>query len=214
MKRIATLVTIMISFCVLTFASNAMANTVSISLEGIESSGIKISGFQLFFYEPDDDYGWPVEYDDRVGPPKFGEDFSYEWGANQPYEGEYRGLDTFINTVIITVDEVDYEVDYVRGIAPYDTYFKDWNKLEDGLVLTLSSNNTFFGIDVTDTRNSFYDYEGTDGEVIPFPPLQIAEEWIEGNQTITISAVPIPSTLLLLGTGLMGLMGLRRRKNR
>ena len=30
----------------------------------------------------------------------------------------------------------------------------------------------------------------------------------------TVNVVPIPSTLLLLGTGLMGLMGLRRRNNR
>ena len=32
------------------------------------------------------------------------------------------------------------------------------------------------------------------------------------NGSVNVNAIPIPSTLLLLGTGLMGLMGLRRRK--
>jgi len=202
MKKIA--VVCVVTFCSLFVLSNAMANTVSVSLENVDSLGIGISGFQLFFQEPDGTYGWPVEYDENQGFPDFGEDFDYSWGPNAPHEGSYWGLDTLIST--------EGDVDYVRGIAPYADIFQTWNRLTDGLVLIMASEDTSFGINVTDEGNLFFDFQEPFGEIIP--SLQITEAWSEGNQHITISgtaAVPIPSALILLGSGLIGLVGITRK---
>ncbi|MDY6954911.1 MAG: hypothetical protein SWE60_25705, partial [Thermodesulfobacteriota bacterium] len=194
----------LVTFCALVFCSHAMANTVSVSFDDVDSLGISVSGFQLFFHQPDSTYGWPVEYDGNQDPPDFGADFAYSWGPNVPYEGSYWGLDTLISST--------GDVDYVRGIAPYADRFETWNKMTDGLVLTMGSENTSFAINVTDERNLFFDFQGDYGEIIP--SLQITEAWSEGNQHITISgtaAVPIPSALILLGSGLIGLVGITRK---
>ncbi|MDY6953616.1 MAG: hypothetical protein SWE60_19065 [Thermodesulfobacteriota bacterium] len=202
MKKIAMVC--LVTFCALVFCSHAMANTVSVSFEDVDGLNISVSGFQLFFHQPDSTYGWPVEYDGTQGPPDFGADFDYSWGPNVPYEGSYWGLDTLIYT--------EGDVDYVRGIAPYADRFETWNKMTDGLVLTMVSENTSFAINATDERNLFFDFQGDYGEIIP--SLQITEAWSGGDQYVTISgtsAVPIPSALILLGSGLIGLVGITRK---
>jgi len=203
MKKIA--IVYVVTFCALVFYSQAMANTVSVTFEDVDGLGISVSGFQLFFHEPDSTYGWPVEYDPAQNPPYYGKDFVYSWGLGQP--GEFWGLDTLIST--------EGDVDYVRGIAPYADNFQAWYKLTDGLVLTMASENTSFAIDVTDERNLFFDFQGDYGEIIS--SLQITEAWDDLNQHITVSgtaAVPTPSALILLGSGLMGLVGITRKTHR
>lgn len=199
MKKIAIL--IIISFCTLSFIPNAKANTVSIILSGTEN--VEISGFQLFFIEPDGSYGWPVEFDNNVIPPTC--DFSYDWGNAVPYSGDYWGLDTYI-------DGIDDDVDHVRGILLYADSFVSWNKLDDGIVLTMTSENTIFGINISDSKKQFYDFQGDFGKIIPPELLNFDEIWLSGDQTVIISAVPIPGGLILLGSGLIGLIGLGRRR--
>ena len=203
MKKIVTI--FIIGFCFLTFGSGVWANTVTINFEGVMD---EISGFDLFYLEPDSEYGWPVETVVGAGPPNFGNDHTWVFGADQPYSGQYWGIDTFIDNV----DNATDDGDYVRGISAYDSYFDaSWNKLNNGVVLTLTSMNTNFGIDLMNPGNRFFDYQGSLGEIIPMDTFNVTETWVNGDQIVTFSQIPIPGAVWLLGSGLVGLVGIRRR---
>ncbi len=203
MKKIVML--FLLGFSVLTFALGASANTVTIVFEGITD---EISGFDLYYLASGGEYGWPVETVEGGTPPDFGNDHSWEFGAVQPYGGQYWGIDTLIDDVDNAFDNADH----VRGISAYDTYFEpSWNKLNDGIVLTLTSINTTFGIDLGNAHNRFFNYEGDFGEIIPMDNFNVTERWTDGNQAVIFSQVPIPPAVLLLGSGLLGLLGIRRR---
>ena len=173
-----------------------MANTVNVVLGDI--GGVNIGAFDLYFYEPDGTYGWPVQVDDSVFPPV--EDFVLTAGSAVPFSGDYWYIDTYINSP-------NADLDLVRGVGGYDEVDNVGNALTSGLFLTMSSDNTYFGINVNDIRNAFYEsinYSSITG-------LVLTESWVGDVQTVTISTIPIPGAVWLLGSGLIGLVGIRRR---
>lgn len=190
---------VLLSILILIFASsNLSANTVTVTLDGVRAAGITIGAFELNFYEPDGTYQYPVDFDFDT----FTGDFTYTWGPGQPPEAGWDLASYPINSV--------GNIDFARGYAAIAV--NNTNPiliLNDGLLVTLESVNSFFGINPVDPGNTFFDFYTN----AKFANLRITEEWIGSNQAITISQVPIPSAILLLGGGLIGLVGLRRRKS-
>lgn len=179
--------------CCVVFAAPVKANTVNFYLQDI--GDLEISAFQLFF----DETNLPVDFNWDT----FTGDFAYEWGVDQETN---KPLAWDLESLIRSEDEVDFARG-IGGSAP--TLMNTVLKLQEGLVLTMSSRNTDFAIDIDNLSNGFFDFALPNGEPID---LILSETWLDGNQTVIASAVPIPSSLLLLGGGLMGLMAYRRRK--
>ena len=172
--------------------SNATANTVSIYLEGV-AADIDISAFQFAFYDPDAKYGYPLAYDwdNLVG------DFNITWGSGQPPDTAWL-LESY---TIMVVGPLDYATGYAA--ASHSTA-NPAIALNDGLVVELSS-STFFGLNSLDASTTIWDFDNNPLD------LQISVEWDNGNQTITLSQVPIPGALWLLGSGLIGMIGVRKK---
>ena len=98
-------------------------------------------------------------------------------------------------TIPFTVDlDLGYDVD-LDGGYPAGSFGTNANAN-----LTLSGNGTVMYFLNTYLTNLDNNSGGGDG---------IIDGWIRGD--ITVTAVPIPSAVLLLGTGLIGLMGIRRK---
>ncbi len=196
-------------------STNASANSVTVYIDGVNSSDIEICGFEFTFFSPDssDIFSWPVGKEDPGTPPDFRSDFfvngeistsagGFGLDAAQPHEGDYWYIDTLIDDN----DNDGYE--YVRGLFGFDDYDEpDWNKLNDGLLLTMSSNNTDFAIDILHERTYLYGYYNNNAKL----PTIITETWTDGNQIVTISPVPIPATAFLFASGFLGLLGIRRK---
>jgi hypothetical protein len=183
----------LLSLCCLLFAVPVKANTVSFYLQDIGE--LEISAFQLFFAEPN----FPVDYDWDA----FTSDFEYDWGNDQS-QNKPGGWE------LVSLFRSEGNIDYAVGIgATALTLSNTELKLEEGLVLTMFSQNTDFVIDIENLSNSFFDFASPNGELIE---LMFSESWLNGDQTVIASAVPIPSSILLLGGGLIGFIISRRKK--
>jgi hypothetical protein len=185
----------LLSLCCILFAVPVKANTVSFYLQDIGE--LEISGFQLFFAEPN----FPVDYDWDA----FTSDFEYNWGADQS-PNKQGGWE------LVSLFRSEGNIDYAVGIgATALTLSNTELKLEEGLVLTMSSQNTDFVMDIENLSNVFFDFALPNGEPIE---LILTESWVNGDQTVIASAVPIPSSMLLLGGGLIGFIVSRRKRKR
>jgi hypothetical protein len=83
----------------------------------------------------------------------------------------------------------------------------------DGLFVTMESANTDFAIDLGSFE--FYDFSGQYGEIITVPFLATQTVDAAGSHVLVDfapSAVPIPGAVWLLGSGLLGLVTIRRRR--
>jgi hypothetical protein len=144
-------------------------------------------------------YQYPLDLDLST----FDSDFLVTWNSGvQPNAAAY-------DLAAYPITQIGNSL-YATGFGTY--CFNDTNttlSLNDGLVVTLSSVNSFFGINPIDSRNQFFDFINRNAEI---SNLQISEEWGAGNQTINVSVVPIPAAAWLLGSGLVGLVVLKRRK--
>ena len=203
-------------FCLLFVGSNVYANTVTVELSGIDAAAVDISAFQLFFLAPGfytppgATLGYPVETDYNTA--EF--DFNVAWGASQPPIGGTPtnwSVTSSINTIILPPGDGSVQnQDLATGILgnSNSTGFPALSRLVDGTLLTASSTNTIFGVDINDLDNSFFDFLNQNITT----DLVITEQWLGNNQTVTIAPVPIPGSILLLGSGILGLVGLSRRK--
>jgi hypothetical protein len=194
MKKIIVLIAAVLCLSVVPYV---FANTVTINMVGIEA-GYNVGSFQFFFYSPNGTYQYPLaqNYD------TFESDFTFAWNAGvQPAAASWE-LASYPITAVGNSD-------YATG---YGAYSKNTTNtafaLNNGLVVTLSSAGYFFGINPSDPKNKLFDLLTS----AQLQGLVIQEIWSNGNQTINVSAVPIPAAAWLLGSGLIGLVALKRRK--
>jgi hypothetical protein len=181
--------------CLFFSATTTSANIVQFNLANM--GDLEISGFQLFFFEPDGTYAYPVD----VNYDTFEEDFEFEWGPGQTRES-FWSLES-----LILIDE---NIDFAKGIGGVASQLNTALKLNEGLILTMSSNDSYFGIDVDNISMAFFDFNGTEGENIT-SMLRFDVVWEGDKQVVTASAVPIPPAVLLFGSGIIGMLGLRRK---
>lgn len=186
---------ILICLCLSLFTVPASANTVEFRLENI--GDLQLSAFQLFFLPPDGTFGYPLDIDFNT----FEMDFQADWGPGQTLQANpsFWSLESLI---VSTADQ-----DLARGIGAIAEVFNPNLKLNEGLVVTMTSDNTMFGIDINNPNTAFFDFEGTTGNPVS---LILEEQFIAGNQIVT-ATVPIPTAFLLLGSGLIGMLGIRHR---
>lgn len=195
---------ILMSFCLIAFGAPAFANMVTVELQDL--GGVQISGFQLYFLEPDGNFDFPVETNWET----FEMDFDYDWDAAQTRQNFWDLLSAISTDDRGTPGDDNDDIDYAKGIGGAASSLNANLSLVEGALITMSSLNTTFGINIDDPKNAFWDFGGTDGEVIH---LNITEEWtLDGNQIVTVSNVPIPGAVWLLASGLIGFIGLKRRK--
>ena len=177
----------------ISFYASAGANTVELRLD--ENFDAKISSLQLFF-EDSDLYGFPVEWDSVA----LEMDFFSEFGTGQVQKRRWEFASPFYS---------DGDIDYATGIGAFASIVNSKFALSSGLIVTLTSEDTLFKINLDDPKNAIYDFSGEDGELIEF---SLKEVWQGDTQIVTVGAVPIPSTFLLLGGGIVALVGGTRRK--
>jgi hypothetical protein len=179
-------------------SSISHANTVTMVLEDIHSSGIYISSFQMFFLE-DTDFGLPLL--NNMDFTELSDNYLIPLGAWY--------LDFFDKSENFQTFGTGFFGGSLEG-GPGDN--EALYGLRDGFVVEISTTGgaTNFAVDIstldlfsfTDTAN-------------PIQGLFINESFDGGNQLITISstAVPVPSTIILLSGGLIGLVAMRRRRS-
>ena len=202
MKKLGVILAI--CFCLIWVGIPASANTVTVELSDL--NGLKISGFQLFFLAPDGTFDYPVETDWET----FEMDFEYNWGAPQTKKNFWDLVTAISTNDRGTPSDDSDDIDLVKGVGGVASAMNANLSLNEGILLTMSSLNTNFGINANDPKNAFWDFTGTDGEILD---LKITGSWtLEGDQLITVSSVPIPGAAWLLASGLIGFIGLKRRK--
>ena len=86
-------------------------------------------------------------------------------------------------------------------------------QINECMIITMNSDNTYLGIDIDSPAMAFFDFNGTNGEDIT-SILNFNAKWDGEKQVVTANAAPIPTTLLLLGTGLFGLVSARKKISR
>jgi hypothetical protein len=195
---------LVLSFCLV--GSIVSANTVDIQITGLESAGINIGNFQLNFFEPNG-YEYPRAFDDLLNPL----DFTITWydsgnGGTQPSGFLWNSEDTY-------PIRLESNIYYATGYGAISTNQTNPDAaLNDGMVVRLESSSNF-GINIDDLANLINPLNDSLTNLLN-TDLRLSEEWIAADhQIVTISQIPIPSTILLLGGGLAVLVGLRRRKS-
>ncbi len=86
------------------------------------------------------------------------------------------------------------------GFSSFWQFFQGWNLVWEEPVHIVTGSGLDFTVDLSDVFYSSWFWQGPDGT---------ADIYAD----VTLNAVPIPTTLLLLASGLAGLVGMRRKLN-
>ena len=117
------------------------------------------------------------------------------------------------DSLIETVNDAsgNPRADYARGMSFSSKAMNPGLAPHDGIFATMSSVDTNFDIDPISLI--FFDFTGSYGEIITTPfQLTRTTNGDDINIIIDFRAVPIPAAVWLLGSGLLGLWGIRRRR--
>lgn len=185
--------------------ATAHANTVTIDLVDLYANGVKVAAMQMDFVT-DGTHGFPFLYDenDFLKEPEISENSNFGAGSS------IVQVSTFKSKWFIEYME-DYNpstgIANASGLLIYTTG-TDQYALRDGRLVQLDSPNIPVAIDPGSVLVfNFLDTANPD-------PLVRVESFSDGeNNRITLSYVPIPSAFLLLGSGLFGLVALRRKRS-
>ncbi len=189
-KLLVIFLTIGMLFCLNT---SAMANTVTLNMDGFSDN--PIFTFQFKFLT-DGGYGFPQVSD---GTP-FGNDLDIQ---------ESSVLAGWTVSTSLYIDGSNEYATGVFGINDYPTYEPGFLK-DDGTIITMVSANTDFGISLTMGPVDAALFDVNDDMMAGWT---IEETWVGDDQIVTIHGpgVPVPSALIMLASGIFGLVAIRRK---
>ena len=199
MKKIYIVLAMLITFI---FAGVAASNTVIVKLDNLFDS-VLISSVQMkFTTEPGVDLPFLSDDDDVWAEA----DFTIETNFGDD-SAIFRNPIMYENWDAEALEDYDGRISTADGFIAYTIKESTEFALHNGFLAKLSSEDSIFRVDLETIQ--LYDFVDT---LNPITGLIITEQFDGDNQLITISNVPIPTTLFLLGSGLIGLIGLRRKQ--
>ncbi|MFH1146768.1 MAG: PEP-CTERM sorting domain-containing protein [Pseudomonadota bacterium] len=191
----------------------AQANTVTVKLENLYTSGIKIAAMQIDFLK-NDLFGYPFLGDEKNIFELPDIEAKSDFGAGSSI---VRHPSFINNWTIDYLDKYDAgtKISLARGCIVYSDSENEQYALRDGFLLELHSNDTAFAIDPASVE--IFDFINTRD---PVQGLGIHQTFAGPDQILTISpleeppsTVPMPASVFLLGSGLVGLIGFRRKRS-